>query len=204
MIRPYIVPLLLVLLFLPVLFNLQVELQQKEALLRESDRMAKSLWNEYEQLVHVNSLLRERVVLLHENLTRTSVQAQACLRQTSVKRAPPQVRLSLDDLHFDSDSVTIDVGEAMPGLIAPTGSMEPLLTQDTVVLEVQPRRVSDILPGDIIIYEREGVRIIHRVIETGWDADGWYAVTQGDNNPRPDPGVVRFRQVKGLVVGIIY
>ena len=46
--------------------------------------------------------------------------------------------------------------------------------------------------------------IIHRVIETGYDEQGWFAVTKGDNLKEKDPEKVRFNQIVGLVVGVLY
>ena len=58
--------------------------------------------------------------------------------------------------------------------------------------------------GDIIIFEHKNTRIIHRIVKIGWDTGGWYAHTKGDSNPAEDPFKVRFKDVKGVVVGIIY
>ena len=46
--------------------------------------------------------------------------------------------------------------------------------------------------------------IIHRVIDTGRDKEGTYYITKGDNNPVKDSEKVRFNQIKGLLIAIIY
>ena len=39
---------------------------------------------------------------------------------------------------------------------------------------------------------------------TGFDNEGWYAITKGDNNVVEDNWKVRFEQIEGIVIGIIY
>ena len=50
--------------------------------------------------------------------------------------------------------------------------------------------------------------IVHRVIKIEEDEQGWYAITKGDNNKFDDVvlsfGKVRFSQVKGVIIGLIY
>ena len=45
---------------------------------------------------------------------------------------------------------------------------------------------------------------VHRVIKIGNDKDGIYFTTKGDNFWQEDPDKVRFSQVEGIVVGILY
>ena len=63
-------------------------------------------------------------------------------------------------------------------------SMWPALRDHSAVIieEVQPH--DEIVVGDIVVFDDptgEHDYIIHRVIETGTDDGGWYAVTVGDN-----------------------
>jgi hypothetical protein len=73
-------------------------------------------------------------------------------------------------------------------------------------LEIVPRNYTDINVGDIVSYETEQINgtIIHRVVETGFDSGGWYAVTKGDNIDNPDPFKLRFENIQRVVVAIIY
>ena len=60
--------------------------------------------------------------------------------------------------------------------------------------------------GDIISFYpsfAEGL-VVHRIIEIGNDNKGWYARTKGDNNPSADPGKVRFEDIHGVIVAILY
>jgi signal peptidase len=51
--------------------------------------------------------------------------------------------------------------------------------------------------GDVVIYNRDDVKytIVHRIVA---EKDGGYVI-KGDNNPVPDPGIVREEQVIGKV-----
>ena len=46
--------------------------------------------------------------------------------------------------------------------------------------------------------------IVHRVVRTGYDRNGWYAIAKGDNIEQPDPDKIRFDQINGVLVAIIY
>ena len=61
-----------------------------------------------------------------------------------------------------------------------------------------------IKPGDIVSFSYGQDTIIHRVLTTNYDDKGWYMITKGDNNNKPDPKKIRFDQVRRLVVAIIY
>ncbi len=89
------------------------------------------------------------------------------------------------------------------GLIADTGSMRPILDGGHHTIEIVPNK-EDIDVGDIISYKSEYGTIIHRVVKVHNDTQGAYYETKGDNNKMTDPWTVRFENVTGLVVGIIY
>jgi signal peptidase len=76
-----------------------------------------------------------------------------------------------------------------------SGSMEPELNVDDLVLIHETK---DITTGDIIVYEKNGELIIHRVIYVDQNT----VITQGDaNNVADDPFDIS--QVKGKLVGYI-
>ncbi len=58
----------------------------------------------------------------------------------------------------------------------------------------------------IIAYNvnNDELAFVHRVVEIGNDANGLYFVTKGDNFFKEDPDKVRFSQVEGIIVGILY
>ena len=83
-----------------------------------------------------------------------------------------------------------------------TNSMEPLLdVGHTVILSPVDKKP---LKGDVIIWEKDDRSIIHSIIETGVDNDGWYCRTQGLHLYRADPEKIRLREVKWLVVGVLW
>jgi len=202
--RRYLVVLIFLILALALLVRMHFTVVDLRAELAEHEAFSSNLWDEYQDAILTNALLRAKLMNLHENLSLSTLQIEACLAQLPTTLTAPQQRIPISDVRFARDSVVINIEDVVPGVIAPTGSMEPLLTEDTIVLELTPESPSEILPGDIIIYELQNDRIIHRVIEVGWDAKGWYAITKGDSNAIPDPEPVRFSDVRGVLVGIIY
>jgi signal peptidase len=113
-------------------------------------------------------------------------------------------------LHLSAVAVTLLValllGLAMlpnvwgwSSMVVTSGSMEPALSPGDVVL-VAPREASTLEPMDIITFMTEdGVRVTHRVVDKGTDADGTSFVTKGDANEEADGGVVDARNVTGQV-----
>jgi hypothetical protein len=84
--------------------------------------------------------------------------------------------------------------------------MDPLFDADANSFEIKPNSPEDIQIGDIISYKSEYATglTIHRVIETGEDEQGWFSIVKGDNLTEPDPGKIRFNQIHGILVGVIY
>lgn len=185
-----------------------LQLSQVAELRSEQSSMGKYVFGLEEQATALHKLVikQERDLL---NVTLQSemfrVERNTCwLLHPAINISAPQKRVDLKDLAITKDAAIISVKELTPGIIAPTGSMYPLLQGDTIVLEKTPENHNELIPGDIIIFESKDTRIIHRIIEIGWDEEGWFAITKGDSNPFEDPFKVRFEDVRGVVVGIIY
>ena len=89
---------------------------------------------------------------------------------------------------------------------ANSNSMDPVLDEDAIGLEIVPSSEDQINVGDIVAYEPDWSSglVVHRVINIGCDEHGWYAILKGDNNNIADPSKVRFDQIRYLLVGIIY
>lgn len=90
-----------------------------------------------------------------------------------------------------------------------TNSMDPLIDVGTNGLHVVPASPQELSIGDVISYTPdiagyEDKIIIHRIIQIGEDGQGWYAIAKGDNLPYPDPGKIRFSQVRRVLIGVIY
>jgi hypothetical protein len=162
-----------------------------------------------QQLRDANAELRRKLIEVTMNESRSAALANACLQACPAFNGThdlpsPIARVPISDVLVSHDQVILDIPDVQTGVVAASKSMDPFLDKNTVVLEVPPKASTDIKVGDIIIYELQGVRIVHRVVSIDTDESGWFATTKGDNNPKPDPDPVRFSQVKGIVVGVIY
>ena len=79
--------------------------------------------------------------------------------------------------------------------VVQSGSMEPTLYKgDLLLVKAQ----SDYSAGDIVVYQSEGILVVHRVIEI----NGGIVTTQGDANNVPDRSF-DVSCIKGSVVGRI-
>ena len=121
-------------------------------------------------------------------------------------RPSPHDWVKEDQIFVYNDRVVIDMQDVQWASFTDTNSMDPVFDAGSNALEIVPESSEDIHVGDIVSYKSELVdgTIIHRVIHTGEDEDGWYARMQGDNLDREDPEKVRFDQIQRVVVAIIY
>lgn len=107
-------------------------------------------------------------------------------------------------IHVYPNQVVIDVQQPILAAFADTNSMDPVFDAKHNAIEIVPQSTTDVQVGDIVSYRTEYGSIIHRVKEIGQDKDGWYAIFQGDNNPVPDPGRIRFDQIERKAIAFIY
>ncbi|MBS3119745.1 hypothetical protein J4475_02885 [Candidatus Woesearchaeota archaeon] len=121
-------------------------------------------------------------------------------------KAVPGDRVPEGSIGVYSDQVVMKISNPKWAKFTDTHSMDPVLSSKAHAIEIEPESPDDIQVGDIVSYVSEYAdgTIIHRVVETGEDSKGWYAIMKGDNNPKEDPGKVRFEQIKRVVVAIIY
>jgi hypothetical protein len=113
------------------------------------------------------------------------------------------------DLHTKEYRLTIKQvnGSVSFNNIAGTGSMFPVLGEHSLVLCQKTNFYDSLQVGDIIIFEKDEQRVIHRIIRKSMDEQGSYVVTKGDNNMRSDLnsfGKIREDQIRGVVIGILY
>lgn len=85
-----------------------------------------------------------------------------------------------------------------------TNSMDPFLDEQANAIEIKPTDPDSIDVGDVISYKTAYGTIIHRVVEKSLDEEGVYYLVKGDNNVFQDPFKVRFADVQGVVVAVIY
>jgi signal peptidase I len=192
-----------------LLISCSTKYQEQSEDLANQELVLQALIEENNDFRAVNNELRAQVVELSNNLSRASNIAQICtlncpaVLNSTYDIPSPTVRVPLSDILVSKNNVLLNIPDVQHGIVAATKSMDPLLDENDVVLEVTPQSPVDVHIGDIIIYNYQGERIIHRVVAIGHDNLGWYAITKGDNTLRNDPPV-RFEQISGVVVGIIY
>ena len=117
----------------------------------------------------------------------------------------PADRISEDKIKVLPDRVIIELPNARWATFTPTHSMAPVFDYGSNAIQVIPQKTQELNVGDIISYIwDDGSTIIHRIIETGNDEFGWYAITKGGNNPYADPNKPRFSQIKRVLVAIVY
>ena len=123
----------------------------------------------------------------------------------AVEKDSPSDHVQENQIKVYDNKVELEIKNAIWSKFTDTNSMDPFLDSGSNGIEVAPNDVSEIQVGDIISYASvEGGIIVHRVIEISEDRNGTYFVVKGDNNPVQDPEKVRFEQIKGILVGIIY
>ena len=116
----------------------------------------------------------------------------------------PRDRIREEQIIVTNDRVVLDLKGASWSRFTDTGSMRPFLDTGANAIHVAPQYPEELRSGDIISYRIAGITVIHRIIATGYDERGWYAITKGDANPTTDPFKVRFDQIERVLVAIIY
>mgnify|MGYP001562871945 CR=1 FL=1 len=107
------------------------------------------------------------------------------------------------NIEASKDKITINLKGLVLSRYYNSDSMLPVFGVDSTGIEITPKDEEQIKVGDIITFEKEGRLIAHRVIDKGADEKGVFFITKGDNN-NLDDGKIRFAQIKGILVGILY
>jgi len=100
--------------------------------------------------------------------------------------------------------VVLQVEDASWARFTDTNSMDPFIDAEANAIEILPDDADLINVGDVISYTSAYGVIIHRVVEKGVDEEGIYFIVKGDNNASEDPLKVRFEDIKGVVVAVVY
>jgi hypothetical protein len=116
----------------------------------------------------------------------------------------PADYLPQEKIHVYGNSIVLDVKDAQWSKFTSTGSMIPVFDENANAVQVLPKSPDDISIGDIIAFMQDREIIIHRVVDTGTDEQGFYYITKGDNNILADTEKVRFEQIEGKVIAVIY
>ena len=111
-------------------------------------------------------------------------------------------RVSFDEIKVYNDRVEIN----QPGIRyakVTSNSMAPIITDKSVVFEKSPESPKDINIGDVISFYEPSVNgiVLHAVIGIGSIDGQIYYTTKGLANAEPDPWLVPFENVKGVMIG---
>ena len=120
----------------------------------------------------------------------------------NLNKAPTNF-INEEQIEIYPDKIIINIPNTSLGRYAPTGSMKPILDENSNGIRIVPKTAEDVNVGDIITFQQKDYLIVHRVIEKGVDSEGAYFITKGDNNSVSD-GKVRFRDIKYVTIGILW
>ena len=136
----------------------------------------------------------------------SSLEKPLSLFQDGIEKNSPGDWIKEDQIKVYNDKVIINLKDAEWASFTNTNSMDPVLDEKANAIEIMPKSSDNIHVGDIISYKSDYTdgTIIHRVIKISKDDNGWYCIVKGDNNQSPDPGKIRFNQIKRVLVAIIY
>lgn len=110
-----------------------------------------------------------------------------------------------NNIAMTSRNVLLSIPNATLVVYANTNSMDPVLDETTHGIEMPPVK-GKLQVGDIISYRSSAINaiVVHRIASIGEDEHGTYYITQGDNNKESDPEKIRFKNIVGVVVALIY
>lgn len=120
------------------------------------------------------------------------------------ERSSPSDWVKNEQIKVYPNNILLQIKDASWATFTNTNSMDPFLDENANALEIIPDHPDAINVGDIIAYETAMGVIIHRVIEKGVDESGTYYLVKGDNNLVADPVKVRFEDIQGVVIAVIY
>lgn len=115
----------------------------------------------------------------------------------------PSNTITERNIRVYEDKVVIYIDNAKLSRYADTGSMLPILDDNSNGIKITVDSEDDIKVGDIITYRDGADLIVHRVIEKGVDSKGVYFITKGDNNSVSD-GKIRLDMIESKTIAIIY
>lgn len=139
------------------------------------------------------------------NMTGTAPETEMPIGIQSTGMAPSNW-IPQEKIHVYRNYIQIDLKDAVWANFTDTKSMIPVLSTNSNAIQIKPKTNADIKTGDIISFRNKinQRRIIHRVIGMGYDSEGKYFITKGDNNIEEDPFKVRFEDIERIVVAVIY
>jgi len=126
------------------------------------------------------------------------------LDKDAIERNSPFDRVKEDQIKVYKNLIIMHIKDSELVTLENTNSMDPLIDENSNAIQIKPKDEDDIHIGDIVSYSNSNDTILHRVVGIGEDKEGKYYMLMGDNLDSLDQIKVRFGQIKGVVVGIIY
>jgi hypothetical protein len=122
------------------------------------------------------------------------------------EKESPADRIKDSDLKVYGSFIRLNINDAFSRKYIDSNSMDPFIDEGTTTIEIRPKKEEEIKIGDIIAYSVEGYSyaFVHRVNDIGTDHNGIYFITKGDNYFKVDPEKIRFGDIEGIIVGILY
>ena len=122
----------------------------------------------------------------------------------SPERNSPGDWIKEEQIQVYPDKVILNVLNPTWAKFTDTNSMDPFIDENANAVEISPENPEQIKVGDVISYvTTEGI-IIHRIIAIEKDHQGIFFIVKGDNTSISDPVKVRFDDIRGVVVAVIY
>lgn len=117
----------------------------------------------------------------------------------------PQPIVKPNNIIISEDRITIFIANTSLSRYAATGSMLPLLNENSKGIKIPVTNQNELHIGDIITFKDSNSNdlIIHRIINIGVDEQGTYYTTKGDNNLASD-GKIRFDKIMYKLVALVY
>ncbi|MBS3074496.1 hypothetical protein J4447_03510 [Candidatus Pacearchaeota archaeon] len=116
----------------------------------------------------------------------------------------PSYNIAPADITILPDMIIIKLSNASLSGYAATGSMLPVLNEDSKGIKIPVTSPEQLHAGDIITYrDKSGDLVIHRIMSIGFDEKGTYYIMKGDNNIISD-GRIRFEQILYKLVVLVY
>ena len=161
-----------------------------------------SLEQERQQLAQEKSALEQEKLGLEQKLAETEKKVPLL----EVEKDSPFDHVKDSQVKVLKNKVEIDLKNVEWWTIEDTNSMDPLIDIGTTALSVKPQDEKSVQVGDIAFYHSLIAKksIVHRIIIIDADEQGWFSKFKGDNLKKPDPEDVRFPQIEGVLIGIIY
>ncbi len=120
----------------------------------------------------------------------------------------PRDIIKQSDIKYDSVACRLTIDNVPPSIwltpVADTNSLDPVVDAGHTCILTNNFRPDELIVGDIVVYNMGYGDIIHRIYKIGEDKEGRRFTLKGDNNPSADPYIVRDKNLRWLLLGIIY